>query len=56
MAGKIQNRRQIVLRGAREADDPEDMEALKQTTDKLGNALTRLEHCNDIDEARGIEG
>jgi len=56
VAGKIQNSRQIVLRGAREADDPGDANALKQTAEDLGNALSRLEGCNDIDQARGIEG
>ena len=56
VAGKIQNTRQIVLRGAREADDPEDANALKQTADQLGNAIRRLECCSDIDQVRGIEG
>ncbi|MBH0197696.1 MAG: CRISPR-associated endonuclease Cas1, partial [Nitrospira sp.] len=56
VAGKIQNSRQIVLRGAREADDPLDADALRQTADKLGNAVTRLPQWEDLDAVRGIEG
>lgn len=56
VAGKIQNTRQIALRGAREANVPSDAHALKQTTGKLGDALRRLESCQDIDHVRGIEG
>ncbi len=56
VAGKIQNSRQIVLRGAREADDPLDADALRKTADMLGNAVTRLPQCEDLDTVRGIEG
>lgn len=56
VAGKIQNTRQIVLRGAREAEDPNDAEALKQTAETLANALTRLSACDDLDQVRGVEG
>lgn len=56
VAGKIQNTRQIVLRGAREASDPNDADILKQTADAIGSALSRLPLCDDIDQVRGIEG
>ncbi len=56
VAGKIQNSRQIVLRGARENTGDEDSQILKKTTDKLASALSRLPKCEDIDQVRGIEG
>jgi CRISPR-associated protein Cas1 len=56
VGGKIQNSRQIVLRGAREADDPLDADALRATADALGNAVSRLPQCEDLDTVRGIEG
>jgi CRISPR-associated protein Cas1 len=56
VGGKIQNTRQIVLRAAREADDPVDGDALKGTAEALGNALSRLPSCEDVEAVRGIEG
>lgn len=56
VAGKIQNARQVVLRGAREADDAADAASLKATAEALGNALGRLPLCEDLDTLRGIEG
>lgn len=56
VGGKIQNSRQIVLRGAREADDPADAQTLRDTTDALANALGRIPQCNDLETLRGIEG
>jgi len=56
VAGKIQNTRQIVLRGAREADQHEDADSLGKTAAVLSNALSRLEKEEDLDVIRGIEG
>jgi CRISPR-associated protein Cas1 len=56
VGGKIQNTRQIVLRAAREADDPVDGDALKGTAEALGNALSRLPSGEDVETVRGIEG
>ena len=56
VGGKIQNSRQIVLRGAREADDPTDAQALRNTADALANAVGRIPQCNDLETLRGIEG
>lgn len=56
VAGKIQNSRQILLRGAREADDAADGASLKATAEALGYALGRLPLCEDLDTLRGVEG
>lgn len=56
VGGKIQNSRQIALRGAREADDPTDAQALRNTADALGNAVGRIPQCSDLETLRGIEG
>ncbi len=56
VGGKIQNTRQVVLRGAREADDAADAVSLKATAEALGNALGRVPLCEDLDVLRGIEG
>ena len=56
VAGKLQNTRQIVLRGAREARAPEDSTALRHTTEQLAGSITRLASCDNLDSLRGIEG
>ncbi|MFQ5597404.1 MAG: type I-C CRISPR-associated endonuclease Cas1c [Nitrospiria bacterium] len=56
VAGKIQNSRQIILRGARESKDEDDGNTLKKTTDALANSLSRLSRCENLDQVRGIEG
>jgi CRISPR-associated protein Cas1 len=56
VAGKIQNARQIVLRGAREAKVDSEAIALRETADLLGRAITRLPSCDNLDVLRGIEG
>lgn len=56
VAGKIQNARQVVLRGSREAGDPDDASALEEVGRWLAGALSRLESARDLDEIRGIEG
>jgi CRISPR-associated protein Cas1 len=55
-AGKLQNTRSVILRGAREADNQEDEDALRKTAGKLANCLQRLSVCKDLDSIRGIEG
>lgn len=56
VAGKIQNARQVVLRGSREAKTDSDGTALRETADLLGRAITRLPTCDNLDTLRGIEG
>jgi CRISPR-associated protein Cas1 len=56
VAGKIQNSRQVLLRGAREASDSNDADLLKKATYSLEGSLHRLPACLDLDQVRGIEG
>lgn len=56
VAGKIQNSRQIVLRGTREADDPADATQLRETAESLANVLARLPGGADLETLRGMEG
>jgi CRISPR-associated protein Cas1 len=56
VAGKLQNCRQVVLRGAREAGDGADGERLSGVARGLGESLGRLEHFADADAIRGCEG
>lgn len=56
VAGKIQNARQIILRGAREAHISDEASSLGQTAAQLSQALTRLQRSEDLDQIRGIEG
>lgn len=56
VAGKIQNARQIMLRGAREAIHEDDRSALRKTADSLAGSIQRLPSCEDLHKLRGIEG
>ena len=56
VAGKIQNARQIVLRGARDSADQEDSKALRKTAESLAASIKRITLCEDLDTLRGIEG
>lgn len=56
VAGKLQNCRQVVLRGMREAKAAEDVTRLTATARTLGQAIERLEACADTDVVRGCEG
>lgn len=56
VAGKINNSRQIVLRGGREASSNEDREALNRISDLLLHLLKNLESKSSLDEIRGTEG
>lgn len=56
VAGKLQNARQVVMRSAREADDPGDGLTLKDAAQVLAHAIMRLEQVQDLDELRGVEG
>lgn len=56
VAGKVQNVRQIVLRAARETDDPQDSAQLKETAQALANTLHQVETAADLDQLRGFEG
>jgi CRISPR-associated protein Cas1 len=56
VAGKIQNARQVLLRGGREAAAPEDVAPLQQAAYHLAATLPRLEPAQDLDRVRGLEG
>jgi len=56
VAGKLKNCRTVVLRAARESDNPEDENTLRGLAQRLGNALSRLAGATGLDEVRGIEG
>ncbi|MBL0038342.1 MAG: type I-C CRISPR-associated endonuclease Cas1 [Nitrosomonadales bacterium] len=56
IAGKLRNSRQVLLRGAREAGDAEDSNALTAAAETLSNSLRNLPHAPDLDVVRGIEG
>jgi CRISPR-associated protein Cas1 len=56
VAGKVQNVRQIVLRGARDTDDPQDIAQLKETAHTLATTLDQVAGATDLDQLRGFEG
>ena len=56
VAGKVKNSRQILMRGARETEKQEEVEALKKAADVLADALFHLKDTDDIDHVRGLEG
>jgi len=56
VAGKIQNCRQSLLRGARDAKSDADGSVLRDAAEQLARLLRALEHAEDMDEIRGHEG
>lgn len=55
-AGKLQNARHVLLRGAREARDPGDAAVLARAAEFLTEALVRLRDAAGLNVVRGIEG
>lgn len=56
VAGKLQNSRQILLRGARETENAEIEGKLRHAAQVHADALFHLEKTDDIEEIRGFEG
>ena len=56
LAGKLRNARGVVSRGAREANDPVDADALATVAAQIGAAIARLPGRDDLDLLRGDEG
>ncbi|MBA3877567.1 MAG: subtype I-C CRISPR-associated endonuclease Cas1 [Anaerolinea sp.] len=56
VAAKIQNSRQVLLRGAREAAMADDRSALNVAAERLAAGLNRLKEATDLDVVRGAEG
>lgn len=56
VAAKLQNSRQVLLRGAREAAAGPAQEALAAAASRVGEILGRLGESRTLDELRGAEG
>lgn len=56
LAGKLRNSRQVLMRGAREADRPDDREVLAHTAKLLAIQVRKLPQAPDLDTLRGLEG
>jgi CRISPR-associated protein Cas1 len=56
VAAKLQNSRQVLLRGAREATTNEASLALAAAAGRIAEILGTLEACRSLDELRGAEG
>jgi CRISPR-associated protein Cas1 len=56
VAGKLQNARQVLLRGAREAHAPGAAEALRHAAELHGRGIERVGASSEVDFIRGIEG
>jgi CRISPR-associated protein Cas1 len=56
VAAKIQNSRHMVQRGAREAPDCGDADALRELGSRIGQALQRLAASESLEAIRGCEG
>lgn len=56
VAGKLRNSRSVLQRGAREAADPEESQALTRAVDALAASLRATAKACDLDVLRGVEG
>jgi CRISPR-associated protein Cas1 len=56
VSAKIANSRAVLLRGARERDDPAAIDSLDAAASQLAALLTQLQSLRVLDEIRGIEG
>lgn len=56
VAGKVQNARQVVLRGAREVASNKHADELRDTAEVLARTIQRLPACEDLSTLRGLEG
>ncbi|MFO7579664.1 MAG: type I-C CRISPR-associated endonuclease Cas1c [Nitrosomonas halophila] len=56
IAGKLRNCRQVLLRGAREASDENDQQALSVAAQSLAVSIRNLPFADNLDSVRGIEG
>jgi CRISPR-associated protein Cas1 len=56
VAGKIRNARHVLLRGAREANDADESNMLREAGEELRQIVERLPSRNDLDLMRGDEG
>ncbi|SEP18777.1 type I-C CRISPR-associated endonuclease Cas1c [Nitrosovibrio sp. Nv6] len=56
IAGKLRNSRQVLMRGAREADDAEDQDILSGAAESLARSIRNLPITGSLDVLRGVEG
>ncbi len=56
IAGKVKNSRTVLLRGARETNDTDDIAKLDAVALSLAQTLSNLKHATDVDTVRGLEG
>ena len=56
IAGKLRNSRQVLLRSARDNKSQDESDALKKAADAIAINLRNLEHAENIDTIRGLEG
>jgi len=56
IAGKLRNSRQVLLRSARDLKDAVEKEKLTGAAGKLAINLRNLEHVDNLDSIRGLEG
>lgn len=56
VSAKIANCRTVLLRGARDASNAADADALRATAGALGNSLESVRRATDLDALRGHEG
>ncbi|MBI5135699.1 MAG: type I-C CRISPR-associated endonuclease Cas1 [Nitrospirae bacterium] len=56
VAGKLRNSRHVLLRGARDARDRGDIDALRHAARLLASHLRKLPMAPDTDTVRGLEG
>lgn len=55
-AGKIQNCRQVLLRGARDSTDADLSGRLNEAANAQANSLLRVKKASTLDDIRGVEG
>src|SRR3990172_4880088 len=56
VAGKVRNARQVLLRGAREAEDEADAAGLSRSADLLAASVKSAASAPNLDGLRGLEG
>ena len=56
VAGKVKNTRHVLMRGAREARQPDEAALLTRAADDLAATLRALSGTTDLDMLRGMEG
>ena len=55
-AGKVKNARNVLMRSAREADDPKEERLIRESADIHGEVLFHMKTPRDSDHVRGLEG